>query len=59
MKCSSHSGISSLQFSATSSLQFPVPPSLLRLFAGSKEIDGSCGGDVEDEVVVELDLGHS
>ena len=55
MKSSNHSGIPSLQFPATSSLQFPVAPSLLRVFAGSKEIDGSCGGDVEDEVVVELD----
>ena len=30
-------------------------PWLLRAFAGSKEIDGSCGCDVEDEAVVELD----
>ena len=28
---------------------------LLRVFAGSTEIDRSCGGDVEEEVVVELD----
>ena len=55
MKSSSHSGTPSLQVPATSSLQFPVAPTLLRVFAGSKEIDRSCGGDVEDEVVVELD----
>ena len=53
MKSSSHSGIPSLlQFPATSSLQFPVAPSI---FAGSKEIDRSCGSDFEDEAVVELD----
>ena len=56
MKSSSHSGIPSLlQFPATPSLQFLLAPSLLRVFAGSRETDRSCGGHVEDEVVVELD----
>ena len=55
MKSCSHTGIPLLQFPATPSLQFPVAPSLLRVFAGSKETDRSCGGDVEDEAVVELD----
>ena len=56
MKSSSHSGIPSLlQFPATPSQQFLVASSLLRVFAGSKRIDRSCGGDVEDKVVVELD----
>ena len=36
-------------------LQFPVDPSLLRRFAGSNETERSCGDDVEDEAVVELD----
>ena len=34
--------------------QFLAAPSLLRIIAGSKE-DRSCGGDVEDEAVVEFD----
>ena len=55
-KSSSHSGIIVLQFPATSSLQFLVTrPWLLCVFAESKEVDRSCGGDVEDEVVVEFD----
>ena len=54
MKSSSHSGIPSLQFPGTSSLQFPGAPSLLRVLAGSEGIDRSCGGDVEEEVLVEL-----
>ena len=44
-----------MQFPATPSLQFPAGPSLLRVFAGSKETGRSCGGDVEDDAVVELD----
>ena len=56
MKSSSHSGIPSpMQFPATPSLQFPVVPSLIRVSAGSKETDRSCGGGVEEEVMVELD----
>ena len=55
MKSSGHSGTPSLECPATSSPQFPVAPSLLRVFAGSKERHRSCGDDVEDEVVVELD----
>ena len=42
----------SVAVSATSLLQFPVAPSLLRIFAGSKEIGRSFGSDVEDEVVL-------
>ena len=53
LRSSSHSGILVLQFPATSLLQFPVTPSGLRLLAQPK--DRPCGGDVEDEVVVELD----
>ena len=56
LKSSSHLGIPSpFQFPATSSLQFPVAPSLVLVFAGSIETDESCVGNVEDEVVVELD----
>ena len=36
-------------------LQFAVTPSWLRAFDRSKEVDRSCGSDVEDEIVVELD----
>ena len=42
VKSSSHAGI-------------PSVSSLLRVFGGSNEIERSCGGDVEEEVVVELD----
>ena len=36
-------------------LQSSVASSLLRVFAGSNERDRSCGGDIDEEVVVELD----
>ena len=56
MKSSNHSGIPSpLHSPATPSLQFPVAPSSLRIFAGCIEIDRFCGGDVEEKVVGELD----
>ena len=41
--------------SGTHSLQFPVIPSLLRVFTGSTEKGWSCGAEIEDETVVELD----
>ena len=55
VKFSSHSGIPSpLPFPATPLLQSSASP-LLSVFAGSNETDRSCGGDDEEEVVVELD----
>ena len=33
----------------------PDTPSSLRRFAGSAELDESCGNDAEDELVLELD----
>ena len=48
VKSSSHSGTPFPQ-------QFSVASSLLRVFAGSTEIDRSCESDVEEEVVVVLD----
>ena len=51
MKSSSHSVIPSpLQFPATPLLQSSVAYSQLRVSAGSNDIDGSCDGDVEEEV---------
>ena len=46
-KSSSHSG--------RSCKRFPAAPFLLREFAGFNEFDESCGGDVEDELVLEHD----
>ena len=43
------------QFPATPLLQSSVGSSLLRMFDGSNEADRSYGGNVEEEVVVELD----
>ena len=47
---------SPFQFPATPLPQCSETSSLLRVFAGSNEIDESCGGDVEEEVLVELDV---
>ena len=56
VKSSSHSGMPSpLQFPATPLPQTSVASSRLRIFSGSKEIDGSCEGDVKEKDVVELD----
>ena len=55
-KSSSHPGIPSpLQFPATPLPQPSVASSLHHVFAGSNEMHKSCGGDVEEEDVVELD----
>ena len=50
-----HSGRSSLLFPAASTRQFHGASSSLREFAGFNEVDESCGGDVEEELVLELD----
>ena len=55
MKSSSHSGIPLLLCPSTCSMQFSATSSLLREFAGSNEIDRSCGCDVEEELVLVLD----
>ena len=55
MKSSSHSGRSSLLFPAASARQFPAASSLLRQIAGLNEVDESCGNDVEEELLLELD----
>ena len=55
VKSSGHSGIPLLVLPATCSLQFPATSSFLRDFAGSSEMDRSCGCDVEEELVLEFD----
>ena len=55
MKSSRLSGRPSLLFPAASTRQFPGASSLLREFAGFLEVDESCGGDDEEELVLELD----
>ena len=52
---SSHSGRPLLLFPAASTRQFPGASSLLREIAGFNEVHESCGGDVEEELVLELD----
>ena len=55
VKSSSHSGRSCKLFPAASLHQFLGASSKLREFAGFKKVDESCGGDVEEELVLELD----
>ena len=55
MKSSSRSGIPSLHFPATHSLQFPEDPSSLRVFPERNETKRNCGSDVEHEDAVEVD----
>ena len=55
MKSSSHSGRSSLLFPAASTRQFLGASSLLRELNEFTEVDECCEGDVEEELVLELD----
>ena len=55
VKSSGHSGRPSLLFSAASTRQFPGASSLLREFDGFNEINESCGGGIEEELVLEID----
>ena len=55
VKSSSHSGRPSLLFLTASTRQFLGASSLLHELAGFNEIYESCGGDVEEEIVLGLD----
>ena len=56
VKSSSQSGRSCKLFPAAPSRQLPGAPSLFREFAGFNELDDSCGGDVEDELIQGIHL---
>ena len=49
------SGRSFLLFPAASTRHFPGVSSSFREFAGFNDVDESCGGDVEEELLLELD----
>ena len=51
VKSSGHSGRPSLLFPEASTRHFPGASSLLREFAGFNEVNESCGGDIEEELV--------
>ena len=48
--------VKSSRHSEIPSLQLPVAPSLHRVFAGSKAKDRSCGGDVEEWLVLVFEV---
>ena len=54
-KSSSHSGRLSLLLPAASTRLFLGDSSLLREFAGFNEVDESCRGDVEGDLLLEID----